>query len=92
MASSGMLRRVALVGTGVSEECIVSMIRATRISELIKTIGVTSKRIGVLRFIVTYNVSSLPTVVTLTMEAVRSSDISVLSRSLGVPPERRHSS
>jgi hypothetical protein len=34
MASSGMLRRVALVGTDVSEELGASIIRVTRISEL----------------------------------------------------------
>jgi hypothetical protein len=34
MASSGMLRRVALIRTEVSEERIASIIRATRIDEL----------------------------------------------------------
>jgi hypothetical protein len=34
MVSSGMLRRVALVGTDVSEELSVSFIRVTRIGEL----------------------------------------------------------
>jgi hypothetical protein len=34
MVSSGMLRRVALVGTGVSEEHSASIIRVTRIVEL----------------------------------------------------------
>jgi hypothetical protein len=34
MASSGMLRRVALVKTNVSEERIASTISVTRISEL----------------------------------------------------------
>jgi hypothetical protein len=37
MASSGMLRRVALVRTVVSEELSASIIRVTRISELEKT-------------------------------------------------------
>jgi hypothetical protein len=35
MASSGMLRRVALVRTDVSEEISASIIRVTRISELV---------------------------------------------------------
>jgi hypothetical protein len=34
MASSGMLRRVALVRTDVSEELSAPIIRVTRISEL----------------------------------------------------------
>jgi hypothetical protein len=42
MASSGMLRRVALVRTDVSEEHSASFIRVTRIDELGKTLAVTS--------------------------------------------------
>jgi hypothetical protein len=34
MPSSGMLRRVALVRTDVSGECIASIIRVTKIGEL----------------------------------------------------------
>jgi hypothetical protein len=44
MASSGTLHRVALVRTDVSEELSASIIRVTRISELGKTLAVTSKR------------------------------------------------
>jgi hypothetical protein len=44
MASSGMLRRVALVRTDVSEELSVSFIRVTRIGELRTTLAVTSNR------------------------------------------------
>jgi hypothetical protein len=44
MASSGMLRRVALVRTSVSEELGASFIRVTRISELGTTLAETSKR------------------------------------------------
>jgi hypothetical protein len=44
MASSGMLRRVALVRTNVSEELTASIIRVTRISELGTTLAVTSNR------------------------------------------------
>jgi hypothetical protein len=42
MASSGMLRRVALVRIDVSEELSASFIRVTRISELGTTLAVTS--------------------------------------------------
>jgi hypothetical protein len=43
MASSGILRRVALVTTEVSEELSASFIRVTRIGEL-GTLAVTSNR------------------------------------------------
>jgi hypothetical protein len=42
MVSSGMLRRVALVRTDVSEELSVSIIRVTRIGKLGTTLAVTS--------------------------------------------------
>jgi hypothetical protein len=42
MASSGMLRRVALVRTDDSEELCASYIRVTRICELGTTLAVTS--------------------------------------------------
>jgi hypothetical protein len=44
MVSSGMLRRVALVRTEVSEELGASFIRVTRIGELGTTLAVTSNR------------------------------------------------
>jgi hypothetical protein len=44
MASLGMLRRVALVKTDVSEELSASFIRVTRIDELRTTLAVTSNR------------------------------------------------
>jgi hypothetical protein len=44
MASSGMLRRVALVRTDVSEELSSSIIRATRIAEPEATLALTSNR------------------------------------------------
>jgi hypothetical protein len=42
MASSGMLRRVALVRTDVSEELSSSFIRVTRIGELGTVLAITS--------------------------------------------------
>jgi hypothetical protein len=59
-----MLRRVALVRTDVSEELSASIIRVTRIGEL-----------------VTANVPSSPILVTLMIEALSSSETSVLTRS-----------
>jgi hypothetical protein len=44
MASSGMLRRVALVRTDFSEEPSASFIRVTRIGELGTTLTLTSNR------------------------------------------------
>jgi hypothetical protein len=44
MVSSGMLRRVALVRTDVSDELRASFIRVTRIGELGTTLAVTSSR------------------------------------------------
>jgi hypothetical protein len=44
MPSSGMLRRVDLVRTDVSEERIASIIRVTKIGELRTTLAVTSNR------------------------------------------------
>jgi hypothetical protein len=42
MQSSGMLRRVALVIIDVSEQRIASVIRVTRICELVTMLAVTS--------------------------------------------------
>jgi hypothetical protein len=42
MLSSGMLRRVALVRTDITEELTASIIRVTRIGELGPTLAVTS--------------------------------------------------
>jgi hypothetical protein len=44
MAPSGMLSRVTLVITDVSEELSASIIRVTRIGELGTTLAVTSNR------------------------------------------------
>jgi hypothetical protein len=56
MASSGMLCRVALVITDVSEELSASFIRVTRIGELGTTLAVTSNRRSMLVY------AELPTV------------------------------
>jgi hypothetical protein len=69
MASSGMLRRVALVRTDVSEELSASIIRVTRIGEL--------QRVSVASY---GYVSSSPILVTLIMQALSSSETSVLTR------------
>jgi hypothetical protein len=71
MVSSGLLRRVALVRTDVSEELNASFIRVTRIGELGGTLAVTSNRRTLRR-----NTSS-PIFVTLMKEALSSSETSV---------------
>jgi hypothetical protein len=71
MASSGTLRRVALVGTDVPEERSASFIRVTGIGELGTTLAVTSV------------VPSSPLPVTLMKEAISSSETSVLTRATG---------
>jgi hypothetical protein len=70
MVSSGMLRRVALVRTDVSEELSAFFIRVTRISELVTTLAVTSNIV----------VPSSPILVTLMKEVLSSSETSVLTR------------
>jgi hypothetical protein len=67
MASSGILRRMALVRTDVSEKLSASFIRVTRIGELGTTLAVTSNR-------------RTPIHVTLTKETLSSSELSVLTR------------
>jgi hypothetical protein len=54
--SYGMLHRVALVRTDVSEELSASFIRATRIGELGITLAVTSNRRTLRRLLVTASV------------------------------------
>jgi hypothetical protein len=78
MVSSGMLRRVALVRTDVSEEFSASFIRVTRIGELGTTLALTSR---LRRLLITAKVvpSSL-ILVTLMKEVLSSSEKSVLTR------------
>jgi hypothetical protein len=77
MASSGMLHRVALVRTDVSEELSTSFIRVTTIDELGITLALTSVR----RLLVTASVvPSSRIVVTLMKEVLSSSQTSVFTR------------
>jgi hypothetical protein len=70
MASSGMLRRLALVRMEVSEEFNVCFIRVTRIGKLGTTLAVTASV-----------VPSSPILVTLMKESLSSSETSVLTKS-----------
>jgi hypothetical protein len=85
MVSSGMLRRVALVRTDVSEEPSTSFIRVTRIDEL----GTRKYQVflrSVRRLLVAASVvPSSPILVILMKEALGSSETSVLTR-----PTRRN--
>jgi hypothetical protein len=79
MVSYGMLRRVALVRTDVSEELSASLIRVTRIGELGITLAVTRFLRSVRRLLVTARaIHSSPILVTLMKEALGSSETSVL--------------
>jgi hypothetical protein len=91
MVSFGMLRRVALVRTDVSEELSTYFIRVTRIRELGTTLAVTSNYKyhlvflrSVRRLLVTASVvPSSPILVALMKEAPSSSETSVLTRDTG---------
>jgi hypothetical protein len=77
MVSSGILRRVALVRTDVSEELSASFIRVTKIGEL----GTTLATCSVSRLLVRASVvPSSPILVTLMKEALSSFETSVLTR------------
>jgi hypothetical protein len=84
MSSSGILHRVALVRTDILEELNASFLRVTRIGELGKTLAVSSNRRtlrrNMRRLLVTSNVPSSLILVTLTMEALSSSETSILTR------------
>jgi hypothetical protein len=78
-----MVRRVALVRTDVSEELRASIIRVTRIRQLGTAEPYLSHFVflrSVRRLLVTANVPSSPILVTLIMEALSSSETSVLTR------------
>jgi hypothetical protein len=75
MASFGMLRRVALVRTDVSEELSASFIRMTRIGELGTTPAVNSNLHSVRQLLVRASiVPGSPILVTLMKEALSSSE------------------
>jgi ABC-type molybdate transport system permease subunit len=76
MASSGILHRLALVRTDVSEELSSSFIRITRIGKLGTTLA------AVCQLLVTASVvPSLPILVTQKKEALSSSEKSILNKS-----------
>jgi hypothetical protein len=77
MASSGLLRRVARIITEVSGEIFACSTRMTRVGE-IGTFTVTSNRSSVL--VMANVIPSSPILVTLIMEALISSETSVLTR------------
>jgi hypothetical protein len=54
MVTPGMLRRVTLVRTDVSEELSVSFVRVTRIGELGTTLALTSNRLFIQNGLYTY--------------------------------------
>jgi hypothetical protein len=77
MASSAILRRVALVRTDISEELSSSFIMVTRIGGLETTLAVTSNR-STLQRNNTTNVPNSPSV-NLMMEAILSSETPILT-------------
>jgi hypothetical protein len=80
MTYSGMLRRMALVRTDVSEECVAFIIKAKRIVELGTALALTSN-LSSLRLLITANVvrSSL-ILVTLMKEVICFPETSVVTR------------
>jgi hypothetical protein len=81
MQSPGMLRRVALVRTDVSEDTSASIVRVTRIDELGTTLAVTSNRRMLRRNTsLRFRISGSPILVTLMMEALDASKTSILTR------------
>jgi hypothetical protein len=74
-----MLRRVAVVRAGVSEERSASIVRVTRNVELGTTLAVTSNRRMLRRSTNTSNFLSSPILVTLIMETISSSEKLVLT-------------
>jgi hypothetical protein len=73
MSSSGILRPVALVRTDDSGELSISIVKVTRIGHFV---FLRSAR----RLLVTTNVPSSPILVPLMMEALNSSETSILTR------------
>jgi hypothetical protein len=96
MASSGMLRRVALVRSDVSEERSAPFIRVTRIGELGTTLVVTNNRRTLQRIPKRASVAKLrasvvpssPILVTLMKEALSSSETLFLQEPHGVTSQK----
>jgi hypothetical protein len=80
MASSGLLRRVAIVRTDDSKQLSASFIRVTRIGKLRATLAVTINRRSVRRLLVRASVVPSSLILsTLMMEALSSSETSVVT-------------
>jgi hypothetical protein len=83
MASSGVLRHLALIRTVVSEEPSTSIIRVTKSGELGTTLGIVFLR-SMRQLLVTAKVvPSSPILVTLIIEALSSTETLVLTRATG---------
>jgi hypothetical protein len=80
MPSSGMLRHVALVRADISEECIASIIRVTRMGKLGMSASSHSISSQNALLLVTADVTSSPILVIFMMELIHSSETSVLTR------------
>jgi hypothetical protein len=81
MPSSGMLHRVTLVRTDVTEERSAAIIRVTRIGELRTTLAITSNRSKLREMLCEKGIVRMEyysILVTLMMEALHSSETSVL--------------
>jgi hypothetical protein len=86
MVSPGMLHRVTLVTTDVSEELSASIIRVTRIGELTKYYLVFLRNVR--RLLFTANVVPSPPIPdTLMVESLGSSETSLLTRATRLIPE-----
>jgi hypothetical protein len=81
MQSSEMLRRISLVRTDVSEECIASIIRVTGIGELGTTLAAVVFLRSVLPLLVTASVvPTSPSLLSLMIEATVSYQKSIFTR------------